>query len=130
MKPQFKIDFETFMIANQTKYDMYFEGETYKNEHDHMFIKFIPISTTRPAINCEQNYVIVRFYIFSDNLLNCDKIQEDLSKLLSEKNINGMEFGVLETFGRGNKHGKTWENIANIKFYHWGTPAARIDKLI
>lgn len=129
MKAQFKIDFETYMKENQIKYDMYFEGQDYTNDHDLIYIRFSPISVKRPTINCEQHRVGVRIYIFSNNLLNCDKIVDSLSTLLSEKTISGMEFGTLEPFRRGNKHGKTWENIVNIEFYHYGTPDTPIDTL-
>lgn len=129
MKAQFKIDFETFMEANKGSYKVYYEGQNYKNDHDLIFIRFSPISVKRPTTNCEQHRVNIRIYIFSDDLLNCDKITDKLSALLSEKTISDMEFGTLQPFRRGNKHGDTWENIVNIQFYSYGTPDASIDSL-
>ena len=129
MRHTFKTDFETFFMSNQTKYPTYYEGQTYKNDHDLIFIKFIPISVKRPAVSCEQHDVIVRFHIFSNNVLQCDKIVDDLSALLSDRNIDNMEFRTLETFQRGNKHGDVWETIADIRFYHWSTPVATVDAL-
>lgn len=129
MKAQFKTDFEQYLLDNQVKYKMYFEGQKYTNDQDLIFIRFFPIDIKRPSLGCEQHHVSVRIFIFSDNLLTCDKIVDDLSALLSEKTINGMEFGVLQPFRRGNKHGNTWENIVNIKFYHYSTPSPAIDSL-
>ena len=129
MKAQFKIDFETFMQTHQTKHPMYFEGQTYKNNKDLMYITYMPVSVKRPAVDCEQHEVYIRFYLFSKNLLNCDKMIDDLSALLSERNIDNMEFRTMETFQRGNKHGDTMETIADIKFFHWSNPAAQVDTL-
>lgn len=129
MKAQFKIDTETWLISSQTKYPMYFEGQTENDLGAHLYIKFIPISTTRPAINCEQTRFILRFHIYSDNMLTNDKIFDELSSLVSERNLNGIEFGTLTYHQRGNRFGDSWEHIADCSAFHWHDPSAIVESL-
>jgi hypothetical protein len=127
MKAQHKIDIETYLIANQTTYPMYFEGQTVNTSDNHMTVKFVPIDVMRPAFNCEVHEVIVRFYCYSKKILTCDVMIDALSDLLSEKRIEEssyiLEMDTMTTFQRGNKFDDTWENIADIKFRHFHNPS-------
>jgi hypothetical protein len=124
VKAAFKIALETFLETNQTLYTQYFEGAIYKNDHDLISVKYIPISVTRPAIGLEMHVVTVRFHVFASVTSKLDQMIDNLSKLMSERELDGMEFGPMSTLQRANKWGDVYESIADIEMRYWGEPDA------
>jgi hypothetical protein len=122
VKAAFKIALETFLTTNQTLYPQYFEGATYTNDHDLILVKYIPISVSRPAVGLEMHVVTVRFYVFASVPLKLDQMIDNLSKLMSERELDGMEFGPMYTLQRANQWGNVYESIADIEMRYWGTP--------
>jgi hypothetical protein len=122
VKAAFKIALETFLNTNQTLYPQYFEGAIYTNDHDLISVKYIPISVTRPAIGLEMHLVTVRFHVFASLPLKLDQMIDNLSKLMSERELDGMEFGPMSTLQRANQWGDVYESIAEIEMRYWGEP--------
>lgn len=126
MTADMKTEVETWLIANQTQYTQYFEGQDIpKSNDDYITVKFVPIGSRLVAQKCKLYNGVLRFYIYTKYVLDGDKIKDYLASLLDETTINGTDFtfdvGVNNVVQRGNKANDQayYENIVDFDYDCW-----------
>jgi hypothetical protein len=139
MKAKIKTDFEKHLIAQLTKEGskyyktinslktyFWFEGQTITPSDNFVNLTIIPSQTERIATGAKYHTGVYRFYCYSTNALNGDKIIDGLSAIIDELTVEQtggfrIELDVLSTFQRGNKFENSthYETIADIEFRHW-----------
>lgn len=138
MKAKLKIDFEKYIISLCTKEGsayfklldtiktyFWFENQTITVSDNYVNLTIIPNYTTRLATGVKHHTGVYRFFVYTKNTLNGDKIADALGVLLDEMTIDTsgfrIETDVMSTFQRGNKlEGSThYETILELPFYHW-----------
>lgn len=141
MVAQVKTDFEKWLIANHLtqegakfyfmvgalKVYVYFEGQSSKNEDNFLNLRIVPDDRERVATDTIYSTGKFKFFIYSTNALNPDKITDALIGILDEKTIEHtqgfrIETGIMRTKYRAQKFEESdhYENIAEVGFEHWG----------
>lgn len=125
MTAEMKKEVEKWLIANQTTYPQYFEGQSLEVKDELLTIKFISLGGDLVAQGCKKYNGMLKIYIYAMTVLKGDEIKDYLSSLLDELRISGngfmADFDILKTTTRGNKSKDAmhFETIASIDYSCW-----------